>query len=53
MMYTGTLIEDLIATVEGVQVRAEDPAREQSLTSWYALAQIEMARDESKLAEVA
>ena len=51
-MYTGTLIEDLVATVE----RAERHAREQQsqeLEAWCAAARNEIAQLESALAGVA
>jgi uncharacterized protein YccT (UPF0319 family) len=54
-MYTGTLINDLINTVE----RAEDNlhqqahAEEEQLHYWYAVAQNEMAQFESSHAGVA
>jgi hypothetical protein len=54
-MYTGTLIEDLIKTVE----RAEEHAQEETmvqevrLSYWYAAAQREMSQLEQTLAGVA
>lgn len=51
-MYTGTLIEDLLATVE----RAERHAREhesQELQAWCATARHELAELESTLVGVA
>jgi len=53
-MYTGTLIADLMKTVERAEKRvlAESP-QEFRLEYWYAAAQQELARSESTLAEVA
>jgi hypothetical protein len=53
-MYTGTLINDLIATVE----RAEntfrpDPAQEAKLSYWYALAESELASLDARNLELA
>jgi hypothetical protein len=53
-MYTGTLIDELMATVEStekrtVQVRSQD----EQLAYFYNLAQSELAQYESKLAGVA
>jgi hypothetical protein len=52
-MYTGTLINDLMATVERVESRARQQSQEDRLAYWYALAQQEMAQFESTLAGVA
>jgi hypothetical protein len=52
-MYTGTLIDDLISTVENTTVRVEDQDREEKLAHWYAVAQIELAEFESNFAGVA
>jgi hypothetical protein len=53
-MYKGALINDLIATVE----RAEnsfgpDPGQEAKLSTWYALAQSELASLEARSLELA
>jgi hypothetical protein len=53
-MYTGTLINDLIATVE----RAEntfrpDPGQEAKLSYWYALAESELASLDARNLELA
>jgi len=65
-MYTGTLIDQLIATVERTEARTEVRAtpradrrlldtrsQEESLAYWYAVAQQEVAHFESSLAGVA
>ncbi len=65
-MYTGTLIDQLIATVERTEarteVRTEIPSdkgllntrsQEEKLAYWYAVAQQEVAQFESSLAGVA
>jgi hypothetical protein len=54
-MYTGTLINDLIKTVERVEVnvRQQTHAEEEKLQHWYAVAQNEIAQFESSLAGVA
>jgi hypothetical protein len=65
-MYTGTLIDQLIATVERTQTRAEvrtearvdlrlldTRSREEKLAYWYAVAQQEVAQFDSSLAGVA
>jgi hypothetical protein len=52
-MYTGTLIDDLMETVERAEASAHDRAREERLAFWYAMAQREMAQFESNLAGVA
>ncbi len=53
-MYTGTLINDLIATVE----RAEntfrpDPGQEAKLSYWYALAESELVSLDGRSRELA
>jgi hypothetical protein len=61
-MYTGTLIDQLIATVERTEVRNEarpdrrlqdTRSQEEKLAYWYAVAQQEVAQFESSLAGVA
>ncbi len=61
-MYTGTLIDELIATVERTESRTEARAerrlldgssQEERLAYWYAVAQQEVAQFESSLAGVA
>ena len=65
-MYTGTLIDQLIATVERTQTRAEvrtearvdlrlldTRSQEEKLAYWYAVAQQEVAQFDSSLAGVA
>ena len=65
-MYTGTLIDQLIATVERTEARTEVRAtpradrrlldtrsQEERLAYWYAVAQQEVAQFESSLAGVA
>ena len=61
-MYTGTLIDQLIATVERTEARTEVRAdrrsldtrsQEEKLAYWYAVAQQEVAQFESSLAGVA
>ncbi|HZP16679.1 MAG TPA: hypothetical protein VFB00_01845 [Terriglobales bacterium] len=43
-MYTGTLIDDLIATVERAETSCRlDPEQESKLAYWYAVAQSELA----------
>ena len=37
-MYTGTLIEDLIAAVERAEEHARETAQAESLESWYVTA---------------
>jgi hypothetical protein len=60
--YTGTLIDELIATVERSEARTEVRAdrrlqdlrsQEEKLAYWYAVAQQEVAQFESSLAGVA
>ena len=61
-MYTGTLIDQLIATVERTEVRnqartdrrlQDGRSQEEKLAYWYAVAQQEVAQFESSLAGVA
>ncbi len=56
-MYTGTLIDDLIATVERAEEHTNDPApdhaQEEKLAYWYAVSQAELAQFSSQLAGVA
>lgn len=57
-MYTGTLIDQLIATVERTEARVdrrlEDTrSQEEKLAYWYTVAQQEVAQFESSLAGVA
>lgn len=52
-MYTGNLIEELIAAVEHAEQCADERNREEKLTYWYAIAQSEMVQFESSLAGVA
>ena len=61
-MYTGTLIDQLIATVERTEAptearvdrRLQDTrSQEEKLAYWYAVAQQEVAQVESSLAGVA
>jgi hypothetical protein len=43
-MYTGTLIDDLITTVENAETSFRlDPEQESKLSYWYAVAQSELA----------
>ena len=60
--YTGTLIDELIATVERTEARSEarvdrrlldTRSQEEKLAYWYAVAQQEVAQFESSLAGVA
>jgi hypothetical protein len=60
--YTGTLIDELIATVEQTEARTEvrsdrllqdTRSQEEKLAYWYAVAQQEVAQFESSLAGVA
>ena len=64
--YTGTLIDELIATVERTEARTESRtegrvdirlldarSQEEKLAYWYAVAQQEVAQFESSLAGVA
>ena len=57
-MYTGTLIDQLIAAVERTEERADrrlqdTGSQEEKLAFWYAVAQQEAAQFESSLAGVA
>jgi hypothetical protein len=60
-MYTGTLIDELIATVERTEARIDsrslrlldNGSQEDRLAYWYAVAQQEVAQLESSLAGVA
>ena len=60
-MYTGTLIDELIATVERTEARVDKRSlrlldtrsQEEKLAYWYAVAQQEVAQLESSLAGVA
>ena len=59
-MYTGTLIDQLIATVERTEVRVDsrlhlldNRSQEEKLAYWYAVAQQEVAQLDSSLAGVA
>ena len=56
--YTGTLIDELIATVERSEAHADmrlqdTRSQEEKLAYWYAVAQQEVAQFESSLAGVA
>ena len=60
-MYSGTLIDQLIATVERMEARADarplrlldDRSQEEKLAYWYSVAQQEVAQLDSSLAGVA
>jgi hypothetical protein len=53
-MYTGTLIDDLIATVEDAETSFRlDPEQESKLAHWYSVAQNELASFNCELAGVA
>ena len=52
-MYTGTVIDELMATVERAETRADEREREDRRAYWYAVAQQEMAQFDSRLAGVA
>jgi hypothetical protein len=59
-MYTGTLIDQLIATVERTEARVDSSlhlldnrSQEEKLAYWYAVAQQEVAQLDSSLAGVA
>jgi len=52
-MYTGTVIDELMATVERAETRADEREREDRLAYWYTVAQQEMAQIDSRLAGVA
>jgi len=56
--YTGTLIDELIATVERSEAHADrllldKRSQEEKLAYWYAVAQQEVAQFETSLAGVA
>jgi hypothetical protein len=60
-MYTGTLIDELIATVERTEARTssrslpwlDNRSQDEKLAYWYAVAQQEGANPDSNLAGVA
>ena len=60
-MFTGTLIDELIATVERTESRVDtrplhlvdDRSQQEKLAYWYAVAQQEVAQLDSSLAGVA
>jgi len=52
-MYTGTLIEDLVSTVERVEKRSFDNPCQEELTFWHAVSQSQRTQFESSLAGVA
>jgi hypothetical protein len=52
-MYTGKLIDELIAAVEHAEAHAEERSREERVAYWYMVAQSELAQFESSLAGVA
>jgi len=60
-MYTGTLIDELIATVERTEARndrrplrlLDNRSQEEKLAYWYQMAQQEVAQLDSSLAGVA
>lgn len=53
-MYKGTLIDDLIATVERAETSFRlEPEQESKLAYWYAVAQSELANSSYQLAGVA
>jgi hypothetical protein len=60
-MYTGTLIDELIATVERTESRVDNHSlslldsrsQEEKLAYWYGVAQQEVAQLDSSLAGVA
>ena len=53
-MYSGTLIDDLLKTVERVEKRSlQSRPQEQKLAYFYALAQSELAQCEPQLLGVA
>jgi hypothetical protein len=53
-MYTGTLIDDLIKTVERAEKCSVQPlSSEEKLAHFYQVAQFEMAQFESRIAGVA
>jgi hypothetical protein len=53
-MFTGTLIDELIETVERTEQRCSDEyAREEKLAHFYAISRFELAQVEPSLAGVA
>lgn len=53
-MYTGTLIDDLMQTVERTEKRfSEASSLEEKLAHFYSVSQFELAQFESSLAGVA
>jgi hypothetical protein len=52
-MYSGTLIDQLVAAVERAEEKTNDRDREEKLAYWYSVAQAEMAQFENTLAGVA
>jgi hypothetical protein len=53
-MYTGTLIEDLMETVERIaRCSSEFRSQEERLADFYTFSQLELAQLESSLAGVA
>ena len=53
-MYKGTLIDDLIATVERAETSFRlEPEQESKLAYWYAIAQSELARLEAATHQLA
>lgn len=53
-MYTGTLIQNLMETVERTQKRfLEERSQEEKLAHFYAISQLEIAQFETSLAGVA
>jgi hypothetical protein len=53
-MYTGTLIDDLMETVERTEKRSfEAGSQEQKLAHFYAVSRLELTQFESSLAGVA
>jgi hypothetical protein len=52
-MYTGTVIDELVAAVERAETRVDEREREDRLAYWYAIAQQELAQFDSSLAGVA
>ncbi len=52
-MYTGNMVDELIAMVERAETRAEEQQQQDSLEYWYAVSQQEMTRCESTFAGVA
>jgi hypothetical protein len=51
-MYTGTLIDELMAAVERAETQADERSREQKLAYWYVVAQSELAQFNANLAGV-